>query len=71
TMIGIPIINQPQVAILCIGAITKRPVVIDDMIAIRELCHLTLSYDHRIIDGLLAAQFLKYIKEYLEAWKGY
>jgi len=71
TTIGIPIINQPQAAILCVGSITKRPVVIDDMIAIREICHLTLSYDHRIIDGLLAAQFLKFIKGYLESWKGF
>jgi 2-oxoglutarate dehydrogenase E2 component (dihydrolipoamide succinyltransferase) len=68
TMIGTPIINQPQVAILCLGAIKKRPVVVDDMIGIREICYLTLSYDHRIIDGSLGGQFLAYIREYLEAW---
>ena len=68
TMIGTPIINQPQVAILCLGAIKKRPVVIDDMIAIREVCYLTLSYDHRIIDGSLGGQFLAFIREYLENW---
>ncbi|MDZ4785007.1 MAG: dihydrolipoamide acetyltransferase family protein, partial [bacterium] len=51
TIIGYPIINQPQVAILSLGAIKKRPVVIDDMIAIRDVCYLTLSYDHRIVDG--------------------
>ncbi len=68
TLIGTPIINQPQVAILCLGAIKKRPVVIDDMIAIRETCYLTLSYDHRIVDGSLGGQFLAFIREYLENW---
>lgn len=68
TMIGTPIINQPQVAILCLGAIVKRPVVIDDMIAIREMCFLTLSYDHRIIDGALGGSFLAFLREYLEGW---
>ena len=68
TIIGTPIINQPQVAILCLGAIEKRPVVVDDMIAIRERCYLTLSYDHRIVDGALGGQFLKFIREYLENW---
>lgn len=68
TIIGTPIINQPQSAILCLGAIKKRPVVIDDMIAIREICYLTLSYDHRIIDGSLGGQFLAYIRDYLENW---
>lgn len=68
TMIGTPIINQPQVAILCLGAIKKRPVVVDDMIAIREVCYLTLSYDHRVVDGSLGGQFLAYIREYLEQW---
>jgi 2-oxoglutarate dehydrogenase E2 component (dihydrolipoamide succinyltransferase) len=68
TIIGTPIISQPQVAILCLGAIVKRPVVIDDMIAIREMCYLTLSYDHRIIDGSLGGQFLAAIRTYLENW---
>jgi 2-oxoglutarate dehydrogenase E2 component (dihydrolipoamide succinyltransferase) len=68
TLIGTPIINQPQVAILCLGAITKRPVVINDMIAIREMCYLTLSYDHRIVDGSMAGQFLASIRTYLEGW---
>ena len=68
TIIGTPIINQPQVAILCLGAIKKRPVVIDDMIAIREICYLTLSYDHRIVDGSLGGQFLAFIRDYLENW---
>jgi 2-oxoglutarate dehydrogenase E2 component (dihydrolipoamide succinyltransferase) len=68
TIIGNPIINQPQVAILCLGAIKKRPVVVDDMIAIREMCYLTLSYDHRIVDGMVGGQFLAFIREYLEGW---
>lgn len=68
TMIGTPIINQPQAAILCLGAIKKRPVVIDDMIAIRDICYLTLSYDHRIIDGSAGGQFLAFVREYLENW---
>lgn len=68
TIIGTPIINQPQVAILCLGAIVKRPVVIDDMIAIREMCYLTLSYDHRIVDGSLGGQFLAFVTDYLENW---
>ena len=68
TIIGTPIINQPQVAILCLGAIKKRPVVIDDMIAIRQMCYLTLSYDHRIVDGSLGGQFLAFIRDYIENW---
>ena len=68
TMIGTPIINQPQVAILCLGAITKRPVVIDNMIAIRDICYLTLSYDHRIVDGAMGGQYLAFVREYLENW---
>ncbi|MBX7138904.1 MAG: 2-oxo acid dehydrogenase subunit E2 [Oligoflexia bacterium] len=68
TIIGTPIINQPQVAILCLGAIKKRPVVVDDMIAIREICYLTLSYDHRIVDGSLAGQYLQFVTQYLESW---
>lgn len=68
TIIGTPIINQPQVAILCLGAIKKRPVVIDDMIGIREMCFLTLSYDHRVVDGSLGGQFLRYICDYIENW---
>lgn len=68
TVIGYPIINQPQVAILSLGAITKRPVVIDDAIAIRSMVYLTLSYDHRIVDGALGGSFLAFIKQYLEGW---
>jgi 2-oxoglutarate dehydrogenase E2 component (dihydrolipoamide succinyltransferase) len=68
TIIGYPIINQPQVAILALGAIKKRPVVIDDMIAIREMAYLTLSYDHRTVDGAISGSFLAFVKEYLENW---
>jgi pyruvate dehydrogenase E2 component (dihydrolipoamide acetyltransferase) len=66
---GLPLINQPQVAILGVGAIEKRAVVIDDAIAIRPVCHLTLGYDHRLIDGADAGRFLAYIKERLEGFE--
>jgi pyruvate dehydrogenase E2 component (dihydrolipoamide acetyltransferase) len=67
-LMGLPIINQPNVAILGIGAIQKRPVVIDDAIAIRSMVYLTLSYDHRIVDGATAHQFMRRVKERLETW---
>jgi len=63
---GLPIINQPQVAILGIGGIEKRPVVIDDAIAIREMMYMSMSYDHRVVDGAVADQFLARIKATLE-----
>jgi pyruvate dehydrogenase E2 component (dihydrolipoamide acetyltransferase) len=63
---GLPLINQPQVAILGVGGIEKRAVVIDDAIAIRPTCHLSLGYDHRLIDGADAGRFLSFIKERLE-----
>ena len=66
---GLPLINQPQVAILGVGSIEKRPVVIGDAIAIRPVCHLTLGYDHRLIDGAEAGRFLSYIKERLEGFE--
>lgn len=73
TLTGTPIINQPQVAILAIGTVKKRPVVIEtpagDMIAIRQICILSLSYDHRIIDGALAGQFLKSLRDRFENFK--
>jgi len=65
---GLPLINQPQVAILGVGAIEKRAVVIDDAIAIRPMCHITLGYDHRLIDGADAGRFLAFIKERLEGF---
>ena len=65
---GLPLINQPQVAILGVGAIEKRAVVLDDAIAIRPMCHLTLGYDHRLIDGADAGRFLAFVKERLEGF---
>jgi 2-oxoglutarate dehydrogenase E2 component (dihydrolipoamide succinyltransferase) len=66
---GLPLINQPQVAILGVGSIDKRPVIIDDAIAIRPVCHLTLGYDHRLIDGADAGRFLTFVKERLEKFE--
>ena len=65
---GLPIINQPQVAILGVGAIEKRPVVIDDAIAIRLMGFLTLGYDHRLVDGAVADQFMADVKKGLETF---
>ena len=66
---GLPLINQPQVAILGVGSIDKRPVVVDDAIGIRPVCHLTLGYDHRLIDGADAGRFLTFVKERLEGFE--
>jgi pyruvate dehydrogenase E2 component (dihydrolipoamide acetyltransferase) len=73
SLIGTPIINQPQVAILCIGAIEKRPKVLtgpdgDDQIAIRTCAYLSLSFDHRIVDGADADRFMSFIKKSLETF---
>ena len=65
---GLPLINQPQVAILGVGAIEKRAVVVDDAIGIRPMCHLSLGYDHRLVDGADAGRFLSFIKERLEGF---
>jgi 2-oxoglutarate dehydrogenase E2 component (dihydrolipoamide succinyltransferase) len=67
-LMGLPVINQPNVAILGIGAIQKRPMVIDDAIAVRSMVYLTLSYDHRVVDGAIAHQFVGKVKSYLESW---
>lgn len=72
-MFGLPIIVQPQVAIMGIGSIKKQPVVITDdngmdSIAIRSICHISLGYDHRVIDGAVADQFLREVAQYLENW---
>jgi pyruvate dehydrogenase E2 component (dihydrolipoamide acetyltransferase) len=67
-LMGLPVINQPNVAILGIGAIQKRPMVIDDAIAIRSMVYLTLSYDHRVVDGAVAHQFVGKVKGLLEEW---
>jgi len=70
-LFGTPIINQPQVAILCVGTIEKRPKVLttpdgDDYIAIRSMAYFALTYDHRVVDGADAERFLSFMKEYLE-----
>jgi 2-oxoglutarate dehydrogenase E2 component (dihydrolipoamide succinyltransferase) len=67
-LFGMPIINQPQVAILGVGNIEKRPVVIDDAIAIRPMAYLSLGYDHRVIDGAVADEFMSHVKRALENW---
>jgi 2-oxoglutarate dehydrogenase E2 component (dihydrolipoamide succinyltransferase) len=68
SLVGTPIINQPQVAILGVGTVDKTPVVINDAIAIRSICHLSLSFDHRLVDGALADQFVGKIKNVLQDW---
>jgi 2-oxoglutarate dehydrogenase E2 component (dihydrolipoamide succinyltransferase) len=68
SLLATPVINQPQVAIIGIGTVDKTPVVIDDAIAIRSICHLSLSFDHRLIDGALADQFMTKVKQVLEDW---
>ena len=63
---GLPIINQPQVAILCVGAIEKRPVVVNDELVIRTMSYLTLGFDHRLIDGFAADEFMADLKRRIE-----
>ncbi|KGE13660.1 hypothetical protein DI53_2581 [Sphingobacterium deserti] len=71
-IMGFPIINQPQAAILAVGTIKKRPAVLEtadgDVIAIRHMMYLSMSYDHRVIDGALGGTFLKRVADYLENW---
>jgi pyruvate/2-oxoglutarate dehydrogenase complex dihydrolipoamide acyltransferase (E2) component len=69
-LLATPIINQPQVAILDLEAVVKRPVVVGDAIAIRPMTYLCMSWDHRALDGVLAARFLSSVREHLEAWNG-
>ena len=66
SIFGLPIINQPQLAIVCVGAIEKRPVVVDDTVVIRSKSYLTLGFDHRVIDGAVADQFMVAVKRNLE-----
>ena len=74
TLFGTPIINQPEVAILGVGAVQKKPVVMEldgtDTIAIKPIMSLTLSHDHRLVDGMLGGKFLKFIKDTLENFDG-
>ncbi|WP_285008071.1 dihydrolipoamide acetyltransferase family protein [Pedobacter faecalis] len=71
-VMGTPIINQPQVAILAVGAIKKKPAVLEtefgDVIAIRHMMYLSLSYDHRVVDGALGGSFVRRVADYLENW---
>jgi pyruvate dehydrogenase E2 component (dihydrolipoyllysine-residue acetyltransferase) len=67
-LFGMPIINQPQVAILGVGNIEKRPVVVDDAIAIRPMAYLSIGYDHRVIDGAVADEFMSHVKKTIENW---
>jgi 2-oxoglutarate dehydrogenase E2 component (dihydrolipoamide succinyltransferase) len=68
SVLATPVINQPQVAILGVGAVEKTPVVVEDAIAIRSVSYLSLSFDHRLIDGALADQFMTRVKEALQNW---
>jgi 2-oxoglutarate dehydrogenase E2 component (dihydrolipoamide succinyltransferase) len=68
SLFATPVINQPQVAILGVGAVVKEPVVVDDAIAIRSMCYIALTFDHRLIDGALADQFCQKVKSVLESW---
>jgi len=70
SLFGTPVILLPQVAILGVGAVVKRPVVIDDAIAIRSMLYLSLSFDHRVMDGANADAFLHKVKDILEGWEG-
>ena len=65
---GLPIINQPQVAILAVGAIEKRPAVVNDALAVQTMANLVLGFDHRIIDGAVADGFMSHVKHALEHW---
>lgn len=69
SLLGTPIILLPQVAILGVGTVVKRPVVVDDAIAIRSMMYLSLSFDHRVMDGANADMFLRKIKDILEGWE--
>jgi 2-oxoglutarate dehydrogenase E2 component (dihydrolipoamide succinyltransferase) len=68
SLFATPVINQPQVAILGGGSVTKEPVVVNDAIAIRSMMYLALTFDHRLIDGALGDQFCQKVKEVLENW---
>ncbi|MEW9673630.1 dihydrolipoamide acetyltransferase family protein [Ammoniphilus sp. 3BR4] len=68
SVLSTPIINQPQAAILSVEAIVKRPVVIDNMIAIRDMMNLCLSLDHRVLDGLVCGRFLQRVKQKIEGF---
>ena len=68
SLLATPAINQPQSAILGLGAIHKKPVVIDDEIVIRSVCYVTLTFDHRLLDGAVADSFLNRLTGVIEGW---
>lgn len=68
SLLATPVINQPQAAILGLGAIHKAPVVVDDAIVVRSVCYLTLSFDHRLLDGAVGDKFVGHLKEIIENW---
>jgi pyruvate/2-oxoglutarate dehydrogenase complex dihydrolipoamide acyltransferase (E2) component len=68
SLLSLPIISQPNAGILSLDSIQKRPVVVDDAIAIRSMVYISMSWDHRVIDGELATRFLARIKQNLETW---
>ncbi|HKV85097.1 MAG TPA: dihydrolipoamide acetyltransferase family protein, partial [Ktedonobacterales bacterium] len=68
TLMSMAIINQPNAAILTMDTVEKRPVVVDDAIAIRQMMYMSISFDHRVLDGMTAAQFMGAIKRRLESW---
>jgi len=67
-LFGMPIISQPQVAIVGVGAVEKRPVVVDDAVTIRLRAYMTIGYDHRIVDGAIADEFMQHVKKMIENW---
>jgi len=67
-LFGMPIISQPQVAIVGVGAVEKRPVVLDDAVTIRLRAYMTIGYDHRVIDGAIADEFMQVVKKMIETW---
>ena len=67
-LFGMPIISQPQVAIVGVGAVEKRPVVVEDAVTIRLRAYMTIGYDHRIIDGAIADEFMQHVKKMIENW---
>ena len=68
-LFGMPIISQPQVAIVGVGAVEKRPVVVDDAVTIRLRAYMTIGYDHRVIDGAVADEFMQHVKKAIENWE--
>jgi len=66
-LMATPIINYPEVAILGVHKVTKRPVVQDDQVVVRDMMNLSISLDHRVVDGVVAAEFIQYIISFLQA----